>query len=126
MKAIIIIVVVLTAVFAVSLLTQNFLTVSAHSIDQELKLLEHSIRTGKWNEAKAQLGVVEGRWDSIKDKWAMVLDHQEIDNIELSLVRMGVYVDKSDPVQSLAEISALVMLFEHIPEKEALSWKNIL
>ncbi|MGE5458328.1 MAG: DUF4363 family protein, partial [Methanococcaceae archaeon] len=65
-------------------------------------------------------------WNHMKDKWALLLDHQEIDNINISLSKMKEYIKGKNKNDSLAEVSTLKLLFIHIPEKEAISLKNIL
>ena len=126
MKVIIMITVILVIIFAGSAMASSYLNDTSSSFGQELNILEHNIRDGKWYDAQAQITSLEDKWKGIKDGWAMLLDHQEIDNIELTLSRLKEYVKNSNTSDSLAEVSALKMLFEHIPEKEAVSLKNIL
>lgn len=126
MRALIIIASVIVVLFVGSMLTSNYLTDSSSSINNDLQVLDRQVRTGNWNEARDQFSEVKNKWDGIKDGWAMLLDHQEIDNIDLSFSRMEEYVKVSQAADSLAEISSLKLLFEHIPEKESFSLKNIL
>ena len=125
MRAIIIIVVVLVIIFTGSIASANFLQSSSGSMNQELKIVYEKVKSKEWDKAHQQLQLVDEKWGKIKDSWAVFLDHQEIDNIELSLSKMREYVKNGDKIQSLAEISLLKLLFEHIPEKEKFSFKNI-
>ncbi len=126
MRALTIIASVIIVLFVGSILTSNYLSDSSSSINNDLQMLDQKVRIGKWNEAREQVSVIKNKWDGIKDGWAMLLDHQEIDNIDLSFSRMEEYVKVSQAADSLAEISSLKLLFEHIPEKESFSLKNIL
>ena len=57
---------------------------------------------------------------------AIILDHQEIDNIEFSLAKIKEYVASRDLPLALGQLSELKLMIEHIPRKEAVNLENIL
>lgn len=126
MKPIVIILSVLIVILVGSYVFYNYIETSSSFIDKELRVLDTDIRNSKWNSASSGILIVENKWDKMKDRWALLIDHQEIDNINISMSKIKQYIEAKDAVDSLAEISALKLLFEHIPEKESLSVKNIL
>lgn len=125
MRGIAVAVLVLFLIFFVSFVSSNFLLSSAKDVNSSLDSLERIVRGNNWKDTSNSLTSVDNKWKQIKNKWAVLLDHQEIDNIEISLSRMNEFVRAKNLSQSLAEISALKLLIEHIPDKEALSLKNI-
>lgn len=99
---------------------------SSKSMDIELARLDSEVRTNKWIPASQVLEIMENKWKGMKSTWELLIDHQEIDNIDLSVSKMKEYVKGKDRVNALAEISSLKLLFEHIPKKDSLSLTNIL
>jgi hypothetical protein len=53
------------------------------------------------------------------------VDHQEIDNIDITLSRLQRFVETCDKASSLSEASALAKYVSHIPEKELPNMRNI-
>lgn len=126
MKSIIIILVILVFLFVSSYLMSDYIIKSSKIVDSELIKLDSVVRSKDWNAASYNLVSTENKWKDIKDKWALLVDHQEIDNIDLSMSKMKEFVKGRNLTDSLAEISSLKLLFEHIPKRDSLSWVNIL
>jgi len=57
--------------------------------------------------------------------WTVFLDHEEIDNIDTSLVRISKYIETKNTSMAMSEIAVLRQFVKHIPENESLSLKNI-
>jgi hypothetical protein len=55
----------------------------------------------------------------------MLVDHYEIDNIELLLSQLASFVKNKNKNDALSCVSSLKTLIKHIPDKESLSLKNI-
>ncbi len=106
--------------------TYAYVNTSANDLVTSLETVEKSIADQKWDTAKENLKTAENKWDKTKVWWTILLDHQEIDNIDISINRLEKYVETHGTTLSLGEISALLMLVDHISEKEAPSLKNIL
>ncbi|MGE5473555.1 MAG: DUF4363 family protein [Ignavibacteriales bacterium] len=126
MKPILLITLVLVIIFVSGLLMYDYISKTSKSIDTELAKLDKEVRINKWIPAYKILSTMENKWIDLKDKWALFVDHQEIDNIDLSISKMKEYIKKNDTVDALAEISSLRLLFEHIPKKESLTLTNVL
>ena len=70
---------------------------------------------------------VQEKWDKTKNKWAALIDHQEIDNIEETMHRVEMLIgDPEEKVELLSELNKLGFYLEHIPEREAFSLENVL
>ena len=70
---------------------------------------------------------VQKKWDETKYKWAALIDHEEIDNIEETMHRVEMLVgDAEEKIELLSELNRLSFYLQHIPERESFSIENIL
>ena len=102
------------------------LNMSASGLTQKVDLIESDITSQRWDHAYKNTLALEKAWGENAKWWPTILDHQEMDNIEFSLARFKEYVAQRNNVLSLAQLSELKLMIQHIPEKEAVSLKNIL
>lgn len=126
MKPLIIIVVLTALLIAGGCLTLYALNLESQRLSDSLSILEKDIENRNWDAAAKKLEEFHGRWDKISSFWAMLIDHYEIDNIELVLSHLVSYVKNQDKNEALSEMSSLKTLIKHIPEKESFNLKNIL
>ncbi len=126
MKVIIYISIVIIAFFAFAAWTQSILTHTAQDIAKHLDIIEEFVSRDDWQMASREMIVVQDKWNKIKKRWQMLIDHQEIDNIESTLVRVQSWVDLQGKDDCLTELATLKLFFLHIPEREALRITNIL
>ncbi len=99
---------------------------SSQSMVGQLEQVETMIQNAKWDGAKVQLEQTKISWDQTKYWWTILLDHQELDNIDIGMSRLQRYVDTQGLSLALGELSALKMLVDHISDKEAFNLRNIL
>jgi len=126
MRAIIGVLIVFIVFFSFSIWTQHYIAARTDEIVQQLDQVESCIQGKDWNSAKVKVTQLKKTWDSTKAKWQMLLDHEELDNIEMALFRVMKWVDVQDDGEALAEMSTLRFFVTHIPHKEALRLDNIL
>ncbi|NLY44162.1 MAG: DUF4363 family protein [Clostridiaceae bacterium] len=92
---------------------------------QQITQLEDMVKSERWDEAKKQLEDIEDLWIK-KEKWmATLIDHEEIDNIKMTLAKLGEYVYFRETADFMAESATLKILIKHIPEKERISTANL-
>ena len=103
----------------------DYIHKSADSIVQKLNLVEELIQGEKWQEAEFELTKMEEEWEETKKMWSVLLHHQEIDSIDISLKRVEKYIQGESSVLGLGELSALRLLVDHISDTESLSIQNI-
>ena len=109
-----------------SLTTSRYLQTTTQTLEAQLEAIEQSISTQKWEVAQKELNTVQQRWDKNKTWWTVLLDHQEIDRIDISMNRLEKYLETHDVSLSLGEVSALKLQVDHISETEKLNLQNIL
>lgn len=108
-----------------SFISQRILFKTSSELEKDLSKVENSIVSNNWNNAELSLDKVRGKWTGVKKIWAVLIDHQEIDNIDITLTKVEKYILCKDTSSALAEASALMKFIRHIPRKEALNIENV-
>ncbi len=126
MRVIPTVIIVFFLMIAGSLSSYNYINSTSKNLVIQLGKVEESLQNQKWSVAQEEMELTQTSWDKTKYWWTILLDHREIDNIDLSAQRLEQYIKAQDPTLSLGEVSALELLFEHIADTEALTIKNIL
>lgn len=104
----------------------RYINKTSQNMISQFDLVEQSIQDSRWETAKAQLQAAENTWDQTKYWWTILLNHQEIDNIDVSISRLKTYISSQGLALSLGEVSALKMYVDHISDTEAITVRNIL
>ena len=112
-------------IFGMSFISQRILFITASDLEKDLSQVEDSTVSNDWNTAEASLKKVSEKWSGVKKTWAVLIDHMEIDNIDITLTRVEQYILCKDTSSALAEASALMKYIKHIPKKEAPNIENI-
>jgi len=120
------IVIIVVLLLGGSLTTYRYLQTTTLSLGTQLEAVEQSIATRKWVVAQEKLNTTQQRWDKNKTWWTILLDHQEIDNIDISMKRLEKYIETQDFSMSLGEVSVLKLQIDHISDTEKLNLRNIL
>ena len=105
--------------------SETLIAKAATDLSKEIVQLEESIKRDDWQKASTMALDIEKRWKDIEAKWDLVVDHREIDEVDLAIVRSIKYLEAEEPGSSLAEISALKHLLLHISQKESFGLKSI-
>lgn len=126
MKPLIIIITFTVLIALAGSLTLYFLDSESVKMDKQLTELKSEIENQDWTAAEKTLDKFHSKWDRTSNTWSMLIDHYEIDNIELVLSQLASYVKTKDKSDALSQLSALKTFVRHIPKKEAFRLKNIL
>ncbi|ACL21290.1 DUF4363 family protein [Desulfitobacterium hafniense] len=103
----------------------SYISESTYTLTEKLVNVEEQIRAKSWSNANQEIEKFSQDWNGIKKFWSILLDHQEIDEIELSLIRLEQYIKENETVLSLGELSALRLLVDHIADKGMITLQNI-
>jgi hypothetical protein len=121
---------IIIAVVLISIIGLGLWTIDRVSYQSEIMLghsdgLEKSVDSEQWLEARKQFDNLMKTWNNAKPLWTVLLDHKEIDNMDISLARIDRHILAGDKSLALSEISVLKLLIRHIPEKERITLGNI-
>jgi len=99
---------------------------TAASLMNGTSAVEQSIQVRKWSEAKEEFSRLNTSWNKISPKWMVLIDHQELDNINMTMARAEEFMKTRYVPGAMSELAQLKLLFKHIPENESVNLKNIL
>ena len=117
----------LFVVIILSIFIQKYLEKSSKVLIIEIDKLMEAVEADKINESIKLREQVQEKWDNTKKKWAALIDHEEIDNIEETMHRVEMLIgDPEEKVELLSELNRLSFYLEHIPEREAFSLENVM
>ena len=124
-KILISITVILAMILSASIFTNRILSKDANSLEEKISAVEADTEKENWETAQTGLATILKEWPKVENKWALLLDHAEIDNIDEALTKVSKYIKAKDVPLALAELASLKKYINHIPEKESLDLKNI-
>lgn len=109
-----------------SLTASRYLETTAQTMGTEIEAVEQSISAQKWEAAQNELGIAQQNLEKNKTWWTVLLDHQVIDDITMSMTRLDKYIETRNIALSLGEVSALKLQVDNISETEKFNFQNIL
>ncbi|ADD01757.1 conserved hypothetical protein [Thermoanaerobacter mathranii subsp. mathranii str. A3] len=104
----------------------KYLDKTSENLNKMLTKVQQNIEKEHWEEAQKNIKTVEKEWKNINKKWAMLIEHREIDEIEINMEKLKSYVDTKNKDLSSAQLKAIKMLIRHIPQNEKPILENIL
>ncbi len=119
------IIILTCAIIGVSVLTQGLLARDSAKLEQSISAIERGTISKDWNQAKAGQKEVADTWSKVKGTWSALIDHQEIDNIDVTLTRLEMLIQAEEMPSALSEAAALKKYIGHIPAKEKLNLENL-
>jgi hypothetical protein len=124
-KTIIFTILLAIAIIVSCISAQKYLSKTSAEMRANLDNLQHYISQSDWENADMESKKLQKNWDSIKKRWAVLIDHQEVDNVELSIVRVRSHIDVKNFSLALTEVSVLIQAVDNIPETEKPTLGNI-
>ncbi|PKM47256.1 MAG: hypothetical protein CVV03_04550 [Firmicutes bacterium HGW-Firmicutes-8] len=103
-----------------------YLSNTANTLLTDVESVEKSVQAKDWQQAEKKFGELDLSWERTSGIWARLIDHQELDNINITMSRIEKFIETKNLTGFMPESAELKLLFKHIPEKEALNLENIL
>jgi len=117
---------VIVVIIGVSgVLVQRYLDRTASELSAMLQEVGKALDHEDWGQSERAFSVFEQRWRVVRRNWALVVDHVEIDNVDMRLARLKELIRAREDDEARAEYSEAMMLLKHIPERERLTWRNL-
>ncbi len=126
MRTLIWVLIVVGIFLGLSFWSASYLDKTAAKMSAMVNKVEHQVVAKQWQKAGQSISQTDAQWQKTKDWWAIMIDHQEIDNIENALARLNNLTKGKDVPAALAETASLKKMLTHIPEKEVVNLHNIL
>jgi hypothetical protein len=125
MKSILIIVITLCLILGAGYYTLSEVSKTADILISRSDLIKANIENENWDRARGDLKEFIAFWNDVKSVWTILINHTEIDSIDMALAKIEQYIITQEKGLALGEMSLLKLLIEHIPEKEKLKLENI-
>lgn len=126
MRVLIIAALVFIAILGFGTFTYYYVGSTSAVLLDKASTLGESVEAEDWHKARDNFKNLSSSWGRTSTQWTILLDHQELDNINITLSRIKEFINTRDKSGSMSEIAELKLLLKHVPEKEAVSLKNIL
>jgi len=116
---------IVAIVIAGGILSQQYLERSADGLTAQLERVQQSVEQKDWMMSERDFALLEERWSGVHGNWALFKDHLELDNLDLSLIRLQKFIETRDEVNARVEAGTALDLIRGIPEREQLTWRNV-
>ncbi len=100
---------------------QEALENSSQELLNQLATVMEFTSAKDWSQAEQAFRHLFENWSTLQEWWALITDHEEIDEISHSMYKISAYLANQDLSSVQAELSALTYLIGHIPQKERLT-----
>jgi len=119
------IVLILIFILGFSALSQSLLEKDSRKLEITIDKVIKSTENEDWESAQTEIEKLKEEWRSVMKLWSPLVDHHEIDNIDITLLKLKPLIDTKDKSTALSEATALKEYITHIPEKEKLNISNL-
>lgn len=120
-----IIVITLCIILGAGYYTITEVTKTADILISKSGVIKTDIENENWDRALSGLMKFKSFWNDVKSLWTILINHTEIDSIDMALARIEQYISTREKGLALGEMSLLELMIKHIPEKERLTLENI-
>lgn len=117
--------VALVIFLGIGIYSEIWLSKTAQEISLEVASLEETIKNRKWDEAARLVENIHKKWSRIEDRWDIIVDHREMDEIDLALTRAIKFIETESFDLALAEVAVIQHMVLHIARKESIRVLNI-
>lgn len=125
MKSLFISTFIIVLIIATWVFVYLFISQSIEEFNSLLNDMDKKIYSEKWSSTQSIYNTIDSKWIDKQKTLLLILDHEEIEKINLSLKKLKKYIYVKDKSMTLGESATLKFLLNHIEEKESLSFKNI-
>jgi hypothetical protein len=107
-------------------LGHRFLQRSGQHLCSQIDRLDRKTQMQQWQPAQKHLLALNRQWRRIAPIWAVLIHHQELDNIENAFIRLRGAIRGRDYPNVLMISGELQHFLQHIPQREQFTVINIL
>jgi len=91
-----------------------------------MKLVYSLVYSQEWDLALNEFEAEREEFDSKEWIYSALVDHAEMDTIEISLIATEAFIKTQSPQDALDSSARAIFLFEHIESKNRFNWENVL
>ena len=125
MKSVLTIVITLCIILGAGYYTITEVTKTSDTLISKSGVIKTDIENENWDSALIGLVEFKSFWNDVKSVWTILINHTEIDSIDMALARIEQYILTREKGLALGEMSLLELMVKHIPQKEKLTLENV-
>jgi hypothetical protein len=125
LRILFLIIILVFFIIGLSIFTQQVLFRDSENLTAAIDKAVKSTEAGNWKDAENNLDEAAKIWSGVKGTWSALIDHAEIDNIDVTLAQLQTLASIKELPDTLSEAAALKIYIGHIPEKEKLKLDNL-
>ena len=125
LKEIIICIVIILGIFGLEFFTQNYTQKAVNEITGIFKNIEDNISKRDIEQVNNELKNIRDKWEEKQKKLAYYIEHDELEKVHTSIVKMKSYVENENFSEAMAELEEGKFVIEHIQEKNSFYLQNI-
>ncbi|MGI6224994.1 MAG: DUF4363 family protein [Peptococcales bacterium] len=103
-----------------------YINETATELINSLNKIEKATIEENWDSVEKGLEYFSREWKRVYSIWEILIEHSEIDNIDISLSYIRAYTENQNSEQTVAELKVLITQFERLRRTERLTIPNIL
>ncbi|KJS20423.1 MAG: hypothetical protein VR72_14905 [Clostridiaceae bacterium BRH_c20a] len=119
-------VIITVIIFMFSFYSVSVLAQTTEDMTTILEKVEKAVLEHNWELAKLSMDEFEKHWDKKNFVWSLLIEHSEIDNIDISICHIKSYMKLQELTETYVEVKTLFKYLKHIPEIEKLTIQNLL
>lgn len=125
MRSILIIIITLGLILGAGFYTISEVSGTAEVLLSHCERIRSAIEGGQLEQSLHRVEEFHDFWNGVKPVWTILINHKEIDNIDMALVKIREYLKTDEKSLALGEVASLELLINHIPAKEKVTLENI-
>lgn len=124
-KEIIISVVIVTLIVILDIITQKYTKFAMNDIAGILASVRDDLINNREQEANENIKTAQERWDEVKEKMVIYIEHNELEKVEMCIIESKSYIETGEYKMAIESIDKCNFIMNHIKGKYELSLKNI-
>ncbi len=104
----------------------KYLQKSSRYIMTDMDYIQNAIENDNFEFAKEQIEKSYDTWSKIKNIWNMFIVHDEIDDIEQSMIELREYIKFENTEECIVSISKVKEFLDHTVKRQEVRMDNIL
>lgn len=104
----------------------KYLQKSSRYIMTDMDYIQNAIENDNFELAKEQIEKSYNTWSKIKNIWNMFIVHDEIDDIEQSIIELREYIKFENTEECIVSIAKVKEFLDHTVKRQEVRMDNIL
>ena len=124
-KELIICTVIIIIIVTLDIFLQNYTKNSTTEIEEILSEIKESVENKDTTKQNDKLNLLEQTWEDKHNKLAYYIEHDELEKVDSSIVKVRYFLENGDIASAIAELETGKFVLKHIEDKYKFNFQNI-